>query len=195
MNYVRPFLENWRYAARHPAVKAALTSLAFLVIMAGVAFGYWWPAHREQRDLIAQIETQRRATVDALQAVEVARAYQAAKSTAGTLEQKLNAAGGQADLVKSIERIAAQRGVRIVSQAYEEAKAKGQYSPLYLDIGLQANYSSLREFLADLHTLPVWIEVQEMNLERSREHAGLIKAGLRLLTYRQAASRNVALAP
>jgi Tfp pilus assembly protein PilO len=195
MNRLRPLLENWRYAARHPVIKTVLASLSLLVIMAGVAFGYWWPAEREHRSLMAQIDTQRRAAVEALQAAEIARAYRTARSAIEVLEQKLNASGGQADLVKSIERIAAKRRVRIVSQAYEEAKAKGEYSPLYLDIGLQADYSSLREFLADLHTLPVWIEVQEMNLQRSREHAGLIKAGLRLLTYRKAANRKVALAP
>ena len=195
MNHTRPLLEGWRYTACHPWIKAALASLSLLLIMAGVAFGYWWPAEREHRSLMAQIETQRRVTVDALQAAEIARAYRTARSAAEVLERKLNASGGQADLVKSIERIAAKRRVRIVSQTYEEAKAKGEYSPLFLDIGLQANYSSLREFLADLHTLPVWIEVQEMNLERSREQAGLIKAGLRLLTYRKTANRKVALAP
>lgn len=195
MNRLQPLLENWRYAARHPAVKAALASLSLLLIMAGIAFGYWWPAEREHRSLMAQIDTQRRAAVETLQAADVARAYRTARSAADVLEQKLNASGGQADLVKSIERIAAKRRVRIVSQAYEEAKAKGDFAALYLDIGLQADYPSLCEFLADLHTMHVWVEVQEMNLERSREHSGLIKAGLRLLTYRRATNRNLALAP
>lgn len=195
MNRLRPLLESWRYAARHPAVRAALASLSLLLIMVGIAFGYWWPADREHRSLMAQTDTQRRAAVETLQAADVARAYRTARSATEVLEQKLNTPGGQADLVKSIERIAAKRRVRIVSQAYEEAKAKGEYLPLYLDIGLQANYSSLREFLMDLHTLPVWVEVQEMNLERSREHAGSIKAGVRLLTYRKTANRNVVQTP
>lgn len=195
MNRLRPLLENWRYAARHPAVKTALASLSLLLIVAGVAFGYWWPADREYRSLMAQLDTQRRAAVEALQAADMARAYHTARSAADVMEQKLNAPGGQADLVKSIERIAAKRRVRIVSQAYEEAKAKGEYLPLYLDIGMQANYSSLREFLADLHTLPVWVEIQEMNLERSREHYGSIKASVRLLTYRKTANRNLTQAP
>lgn len=195
MNCLRPFLENWRYATRHSAIKAALVSLALLLIVTGVTFGYWWPADRERRTLMAQIDMQRRAAVEALQASDMERAYRSARSTVEVLEQKLNASGGQADLVKSIERIAAKRRVRIVSQAYEDAKAKSDFVALYLDIGLQADYPSLREFLADLHTLPVWVEVQEMNLERSREHIGLIKAGLRLLTYRKATNRKVALAP
>lgn len=195
MNRLALFFENWRYATRHPAIKAALVSLLALLMVTGAAFGYWWPAEREHRSLIVQIETQRRAAVEALQAVEIARAYRSAKSATDTLERKLNASAGQADLVKSIERIAAMRRVRLVSQVYEEAKSKGEYSPLFLDIGLQGSYSSLREFLADLHTLPVWVEVQEMNLERSREHSGSVKAGLRLLTYRKTANRKVALAP
>lgn len=195
MNRLRPLLENWRYATRHPVVKTALASLMLLLIMVGIASAYWWPADREHRSLMARIDTLRRAAVEAMQAADVARAYRAVQSAVEVQEQKLNTPGGQADLVKSIERIAVKRRVRIVSQAYEEAKVKGDFAALYLDIGLQADYPSLREFLADLHTLPVWIEVQEMNLERSREHSGLIKASLRLLTYRRATNRNLALAP
>lgn len=189
MNRFRPLLESWRYAARHPLAKTALISHLFLLMAIGVGLGYWWPAYREHRTLIMQIETQRRAVVDALHAADVTHASRAAKSAAGVLEQKLNASGGQSDLVKSLERLAVKHHVRIISQAYEEGKVKSEYLPLYLDIGLQANYVSLREFLADIHALPVWIEVQEMVFERSREHPGLIKAHLRLLTYRQAANR------
>ena len=189
MNRLRSLLENLRYAARHPLIKVTATGLLLLLMAVVLELGYWWPAYREHRTLIAQIETQRRAAVDALHAADVARAYRTAKSAAGVLEQKLNASSGQSDLVKSIERLAAKRHVRITSQAYEEGKAKSEYLPLYLDIGLQANYVSLREFLVDIHTLPMWVEVQEMAFERSREHSGLIKATLRLLTYRKAANR------
>lgn len=194
MNHLRPLLEHSRYAARHPAIKVALAGLLILLVVSGIAFGYWWPAHREQQTLVAQIETQRRVAVEAMQAGEIARAYHSAKSAAEALERKLNASTGQADLVKSIERLAARRGVRIVSQAFEEAKTKNEHSPLFLDIGLQANYSSLRGFLSDLHGLPVWVEVQEVSLERSRD-SGTIKAGLRLLTYRRVPNRTLALAP
>lgn len=195
MNRLRPVFESWRYAARHPMNKAALASLLLLLIATGVAFGSWWPAYRERQALIAQIETQRRAAVDALHAADVARAYRAARSNADALAQKLNTSGGQADMVKSLERLAAKCHVRIVSQAYEEGKAKNEYLPLYLDTGLQASYPSLREFLAELSTLPVWVEVQDMNLARAREQPGLIKANLRLLTYRKAANRKVVLEP
>ncbi len=195
MNRIQPLLQDLRYAARHPWIRAGLASLALLLLGLAVGVGYGWPAYRERQALIGQIETQRRAAVEALHTADVARVYRIAKLATGALEQKLNAATGQADMVKHLERLAVQRRVRIVSQAYEEGKTKSEYAPLYLDIGLQANYASLREFLADIHTLPAWVEVQEMNLERSREHPGLIKASLRLLTYRKAANRRLALAP
>ncbi len=194
MNRLQPLLKSWRYAARHRSIRAALASLLFLLLATAIALGFWWPAQRERQALITDIETQRKAAIDAMHAADVARAYRNAKLAADLLEQKLNAVGGQADLVKSIERVAAKCHVRIVSQAYEEGKLKNTYPPLYLDIGLQANYSALREFLMDLGGLPVWVEIQEINLERSREHPGLIKASLRLLTYRKASNR-VASAP
>ncbi len=195
MNRIQSLFQDLRYAGRHPWIKAGLASFALLLMGVVVSIGYGWPAYRERQALIGQIDTQRRAAVDALHTADVMRVYHAAKVAAGALEQKLNAASGQADMVKSLERIATKHHVRIVSQAYEEGKIKNEYSPLYLDISLQANYASLREFLADIHTLPVWVEVQEMNLERSREHPGLIKASLRLLTYRKATNRRLALAP
>lgn len=195
MNRVRATLELWRYVARHRAIKTALGALALLALVNLGALSAWWPAAREHRDIVARIEAQRRATVEAMQAADVARAFRAASKAAEILEQKLNAAGGQSDLVKGFERIAAKRNVRIIATAYEEAKPQGAYSPLYLDVGLQASYASLREFLADIHALPVWIEIQELNLESTRERPGLIKANLRLLTYRQAAKREVARAP
>ena len=189
MSRIRQRLESWCYAARHPLVKTATVGILLLLITVGVELGYWWPANHEQRTLITRIETQRRATVDALHAGDVTRVYRAAKSAVGVLDQKLNASGGQSDLVKSLEKLAVTRHVKILSQAYEEGKAKSEHLPLYLDISLQASYVSLREFLVDIHTLSFWVEAQEMVIERSREHPGLIKANLRLLTYRKAASR------
>ncbi len=195
MSRLRTLLEASRYAVRHPAIKAALASFLLLILAAGVAFGYWWPANRQHSILMAAIDSQRRTAVEVMQAAHVTHAYRSAQSDVELLEWKLDAAGGQSDLVKSIERIAAKRGVRIVSQSYEEARPKGDYAVLILDIGLRVTYPALREFLADVDTLPVWIEVQEMNLERARDQDGLLKAGLRLLTYRKSVQRTLAPSP
>lgn len=189
MSRFQSWFADLRYAARHPWAKAALVCLLISLVFNGAVLAYWWPAHREHQTLTTRVDSQRRAIVDARRATDIARAYEAARSNVSLLEQKLNVSGGQADLVTSLGRLATKRHVRIASQAYEEGKVKNEYLPLYLNIGLQADYSSLREFLADLFTLPVWVEIQEMNLEQTREHPGLIKASLRLLTYRKIVNR------
>lgn len=191
MSQVPTWLENGRYVLRHPFIRTALIGLAFLLLTTGIAFAYWWPGYRQYQSLVTQIETQRRAAVDALHAADLARAYREAQLAANALEKKLNASGGQADLVKNIEKLVSKHHVKIISQSYEEAKAKGVYLPLFLELSLQASYPSLREFLAELRSLPVWVEIQETSFERARDHAGVLKARIRLLTYRRAANHNV----
>ena len=195
MNRLRSGYANGRYAVHHPVIRAALASQLLLLIVTAVALAYWWPAYREHQSLVTRIETQRRRAIDSLHTMDVARAYRAASANADALTRKLHASGGQADLVKSLEQLAARCHVRIVSQAYEEGKGKSEFLPLYLDTGLQADYPALRAFLARLSTLSVWVEVQEMTLERAREQPGVIKAHLRLLTYRKAATRKVTTDP
>jgi len=189
MSRLRLLFAGLRYALKHPWARTAQVFLLILLVLNGAVLSYWWPAHREHQMLTARIDSQRRAMVEARRATDIAHAYAVARSSVSLLEQKLDVSGGQADLVTSLGKLATKRHVRIASQAYEEGKAKNEYLPLYLTIGLQADYLSLREFLADLNSLPAWVEIQEMNLEQAREHPGLLKASLRLLTYRKIANR------
>ena len=179
-------LGQLRYTFRHRRVRLALVATTVsAVAMAAVVLLLWWPARHAHQTLVDAIDTQRRVVVDALHARDLAHSYGEATKIVPTLESKLTRAASQAELVTQVEKLARRHGVRIISEAYEEGKNKGAHVPLYLDLALQGPYHSLRQFLRDIPTLPMWSEAQELRLERSREHRGL-RAQVRIVTYRRA---------
>lgn len=180
-------LGQLRYTFRHRRVRLALVATtASAVSMAAVVLFLWWPARHAHQTLVDAIDTRRRVVVDALHARDLAHSYGEAAKIVPTLESKLTRAASQAELVTQVEKLARRHGVRIISEAYEEGKNKGAHVPLYLDLTLHGPYRSLRQFLHDIPTLPMWSEAQELRLERSREHRGQLRAQIRIVTYRRA---------
>ncbi len=179
-------LSSLGYGLRSAAVRRSLwvllaTGLGCLLL----ALIWWLPLQGEQRELARQLDTRRLAVVRAerLRLALQAQAHVLPQLTA--LEQKLRARAAQADLVQGIARLAARRGVRVVSQSFDEGRPQPGAStqPLYLELGLAGDYAALRRFTGDLADLPVWIEIVEERLESAGRGATL-QAQLRLLTYR-----------
>lgn len=189
MNRARLFWDQVRYGMRHPRLRlACYASGATLVLGIGVVAGYWWPAARAHASLQRDIATARQAVVAAMSAHEVKQAYEEAAKALPAIEQKLSRGREQSDVVDQLNRLARRRGIRIVSESYEEGKAKTAYVPLYLDLVLQGSYAEMRRFLTDVATLSAWGEIQEARVEGMREHPGAVKAHLRLVLYRPATS-------
>lgn len=175
------------YTARHKHVRISLVA-AVLGIMGAVVtvFALWLPARYAHEGLVDAVDAKRRVVVETTHARDLARSYGEVAKIIPALESKLARAGGQAELVTQVEKLARRHGVRIVSQAYEEGKSKDAHVPLFLELALQGSYGALRQFLHDIPLLPMWSEVQELRLERSREHGGKLRAQVRIVTYRQA---------
>lgn len=180
-------LSGLRYALRSPAVRHALWALlATALAGAVIALGWWGPARREQAQLQAQLDARRVALVQAQQQQQAMRAQQDVLPRLAALESKLRAQTSQAELIQGIAALAARRGVRVVSQSFEEGRPQpGQAQPLYLDLGLVGDYVALRHWMADLATLPPWLEILEERLEPAAQGGSLVRAQLRLLTYRR----------
>jgi len=179
-------LAQIRYAMRHAALRRAVVGTGVAAAgLAVVALGYWWPAMRAHAVLEQAIHDKRQAVVAAMSARDVKHAHDAALRALPAIEQKLNVNSGQSDLVERLNRLARKRGIRIISESYEEGKAKSTFVPLHLDIALQGSYAEMRGFIADIATLPVWGEIQEARLEGLRDQPGTIKAQLRLVLYRR----------
>lgn len=100
------------------------------------------------------------------------------------LEKKLQAHAGQADMVQQIAQLANRRGVRVVSQSFDEGKGQQGRGALYLELGLSGKYAALRGMIGDLAALPIWVEVVDAHFERGASGAAPVRAQLRLLTYR-----------
>lgn len=183
-----PMPATLRYSLRCTAVRRGLWMVAVAALACVLIALLWWgPAKREQMQLTGQLDAARVARLDAERLREAARAQHQVLPTVAALEAKLQVRAAQADLIQGIARLAGRRGVRVVSQSFDEGKPQpGQTQPLYLDLGLLGDYASLRRLVGDLATLPMWIEVVEERLELAGPDSPQVKAQLRLLTYRGA---------
>ncbi|MFL6622145.1 MAG: type 4a pilus biogenesis protein PilO [Sulfurifustis sp.] len=179
-------LESVRYAlrARSARIGAAMDALLAVIFLA-VLFVQWWPSANAQRAVQRQLDEERRAVTAAMQANDVANAYAAAARAVATIEGKLDTPVKQAQLVQSLAALAHRHGVRIVSESYEEGRPQAAYAPLFVQAALTGSYASVRSFLGDVGSLPVWAEIEETRLERLREPAGQIKAQVRLRLVRR----------
>lgn len=175
-----------RYSLRCRAVRLALGALLMAALCClAIALAWWAPVRREHEQLARTIDAARQARLSAARLQDAARAEQQVRPTVLALERKLQTHAGQADLIQGIARLAAHRGVRVVSQAFDEGKPQADLrQPLYLDLGLVGDYAALRHLSADLATLPMWIEILEERLELSAPGSTQVRAQLRLLTYR-----------
>jgi len=176
-----------RYSMRCKAVQHGMFAmLAVAIICLVIVLAWWGPAKREQAQLLRNIDAKRAAMVEAVRSAQVAHAQREALPAVALLEKKLEVRAGQADLIQGIARLASKRGVRVVSQSFDEGKTQLGDAPLYLELGLLGDYASLRKMMSDLAMLPMWIEVVEARMERAGEGGALVKAQMRLLTYRAA---------
>lgn len=174
-----------RYSLRCKQVRYGMYAMLLGAIACTLIMLVWWgPAKLEHANLSHHIDAIRAIKVEALRAGEVARGQREVLPAVTLLEKKLEAHSGQAELMQGISRLASKRGVRVISQSFNEGKAENGDAPLYLELGLAGDYTALRRLTGDLATLPMWIEVVEEHFERASESGSLVKLQMRLLTYR-----------
>lgn len=186
MKRLQPWFDGLRYAFRHPYVRAGAWINLALAVAAIATAAIRWPVAQQHAELTATIDAKRKQIVYAMQAGEMMRNYRHAQTVVPRLEQKLQAGVRQSDLIDQLGRLARQHDVRVLSQTFEEGKARGAYSPLHVNIALQGRYGALRDFLDGLSSLPLWLEIQEAGLERARETPDAVRAQLRLTALRKA---------
>lgn len=180
---VADVLADVRYSLRHPRVKQLLIASIVLALIAVLVAGFvWYPASAEMNKLRRDIELQRREAVNAVYAGQLSAAYEKAAQVLPELEGKLDHQFTQADLVTDLGKLAGKHQLKLLSQSFEEGKAKNGYQPLRVDIGLQGRYADARKFLLALQTLPSWIVVEQAALRRE---GGGVKVQLQLVTYRK----------
>ena len=179
-------LSTLHYSLRCRSVRRGLWALLVATLCCLLIVLAWWgPAKLEQVQLSRQLDAHRAARVQAERLRQATRAQQQVLPAVEMLEKKLQVQAAQADLIQGIARLAARRGVRVASQSFDEGRPQpGAAQALYLELGLLGDYAALRRLMGDLATLPMWIEVAEERLELAGQGSTLVKAQLRLLTYR-----------
>lgn len=184
----RHFMLNLQMALRSRAVRvSAAASVAALLLSMSLAAAYWWPTYRAHRDLANDVAQVREQVLARAQNATLVQAYRSASIDIQRIESKLDAAGGQAALVQALAKNAQEHGVKVVSEAYQEAKARDVYRPLMVEMKLQGRYAAIRAFLTGLAHLPQWVAVNDAEFARG-DH-GDVTAQLRLVTYRRATVR------
>lgn len=190
MKHVAAAVELLRYTLRSRTARSSLYALAGAAAACLAVAGAWWlPAQREHAQLEQDIAMRRAAIVDAARAAGVADAQRKALAAVGLLEKKLGARAGQAELIRDVAHLASQRGMRVMTQSFDQGRTQSGEDALYLNLGLTGSYPSLRLLLDDFAGLPVWLEVVEAHVERANEGGGMIRAQLRLATYRASGGR------
>lgn len=180
MNARFPHARLLGYGLRHPFVKAGSVASLVAAAVLAVAAGSWWPVQRADAALAERLTAERRALVEARQAGEAARNHARNLRDVPLLEAKLAAAADQTRIVDGLARLARAHQVRIVDQGYAARRDK---SGLVVELAVEGAYGSVRNFVRGLGTLPLWIEVQEAQLDRS-DGTGGVKGRLRLVSFR-----------
>lgn len=184
------YLEDFRYSLRLPRVRAGmLVSVVAVLVMLMVGVAYWWPAWNAAATLKAQIEQKRRQAVEASYSAQLAQISRRAAQHVAQIEKKLEASGTQVTLVQNLATLARRHNVKILSEAYEQGKAKDGYMPFVHELTLQGGYAELRRFLIALQELPTFTVVQDAVMSRAG-NAAVIKAQLRMHTYRKVENRS-----
>jgi Tfp pilus assembly protein PilO len=171
------------YSLGHPVVKAGAVACLVGAAVLMAATLVWWHAHGSNLELEERLAAERRALVEARQAEELARVYARNLHAVPQLERKLAAAVDQTQIVDGLGHLAREHGIRILNQSYAERRDKANGGGLVVELAVEGPYGAVRNFIQGLSTLPVWIELHEVQLDRTAD-AGGVKGRLRMISFR-----------
>ena len=170
---------------REPSVRRALiTCITSMVLALLVVLAYWMPMQHSKQKMTTQINNLRRVLVSDAEAEQIKNAYTRANRQVVTLHKKLARQSNQSDLVQHIGQLARKHGVRIISETYDKTEIKSSYQGLVLNLQIQGRYTSIRNFVFAIPSLPSWTVVQEAQLVSHRGVGKQVKTSLRLVSYR-----------
>lgn len=173
-----------RYSLRHPLVRLGAAACLIATIILTTAVALWWPAHRVHLDLTEQLAAGRLGLEGARQAGELAKAYAVAMHDVPRLERKLEAAVNQTQLVDGLGHLAREQGILILNQSYAERRGESNGGDLVVELAVEGPYEAIRNFLHGLQALPIWVEVQEVQLVQTDDD-DIVKGKLRIISFRR----------
>lgn len=175
-----------KYSFKHPAVRLGSVVCLFAAIAMVITAFLWWPAYRVHQQVTQQIVAAQLGLKGARQAQELAQVYATALHNVPLMEQKMKTAINQTQIVDGLDRLARQSNILIVNQSYTERHGQSK-GDLAIELAVEGQYEALRNFLHGLHSLPIWIELQEVQLAQTGKK-NLLKGKLRIISFRRPVS-------
>lgn len=180
-----------RYASRFPLTRYGLTALPIaLVLLLIMVFFFWLPVANRNQELLDSVEHSRRDLVSIMRLNELSTEYKSTLQAVEQIESKLDRVIPLSEFVERLNGLARDNQVQIINESRHVGKQHNGYLPIYQELVLEAGYSSIRQFLSGLSTLPTWTVVKEMRLAKQRD-SGQLKANLVLVTFQKQSGETV----
>lgn len=178
--------QELRVTFRYPAVRFAAV-VAFIMLLSAATTGVfvWWPATSDHDRMKRDVARSRSEVVMAINQAKATEKFNRSQMLVDTISAKLKATVSQAVLTDHINTLAADLGIKILTESNEEGKVRLGYRPMVQELSIQGDYDALRRFLSGINMLPTWTTVQELRVTRKNLRSNL-KAVITLVTYRRA---------
>lgn len=144
----------------------------------------WWPVASKHNGLSEQAASMRTELISVIRLNELSNEYKQARQAVQQVESKLDRVIPLSEFVERLNNLAQQNQVQIISESRTIGKIRSGYLPIYQELNIEADYTSIRRFLAGLSNLPTWTLVQELRLTRQKNTTNL-KASLTLVTFQK----------
>ncbi len=174
-----------RYASRYPLTRYGLTALPIaMILLLIMVFFFWLPVANRNQELLDSVEHSRRDLVSIIRLNELSAEYKSTLQAVEQIESKLDRVIPLSEFVERLNGLARDNQVQIINESRHVGKQHNGYLPIYQELVLETGYSSIRQFLSGLSTLPTWTVVKEMRLVKQRD-SGQLKANLVLVTFQK----------
>lgn len=178
-------LPQLRLATRFPYNRLGMRVLpVVLVVFLLMLIVIWWPVASKHTGLSEQAASMRTELISVIRLNELSNEYKQARQAVQQVESKLDRVIPLSEFVERLNNLAQQNQVQIISESRNIGKIRSGYLPIYQELNIEADYTSIRRFLAGLSNLPTWTLVQELRLTRQKNTTNL-KASLTLVTFQK----------
>ncbi len=183
MIFYRQIVEFCFYSLKHPRVKVAAVAAIFIFGVNLILFLFFcMPAALQNHRLQRAIDDHQSKILEINRAQTLADRYENLSKRVSVLETKWASPNTQSELIRSLDRLAAKEGLKVVSQDFDLQPSGGSGKCFVQNITLTGNYVSLKKFLDELENLPTLTLVEQARLERIGEGVQ-VRANLELTTY------------
>lgn len=176
------------FAFRHPVARrggiAAVVAMCILVMVISFA---WYPSASRHNEIQHDISQLRNQLITSKKLNELRHTYNNTETTLVNIEKKLATSTSLAEFARTLNRLASQYKIKIISSSNRDSQLTQNYKIQYQELMLQGKYTAIRQFIFDLRDIPVWTLIKEIRLKKKKGSDELI-ADFVLTSYQKQAN-------